>query len=97
MKISEAKTRARLIDPQLLEAGWRLDDRTQVRLEIPATARAGPRSPSPSPRGRRPAGRTLHDGTAGPDRRRLPHHGTFTNHHMAPAAVQPTSPVEFRS
>src|SRR5205807_9939015 len=35
MRISEAKTRTRLIDPQLRDAGWRLDDRTQVRLEIP--------------------------------------------------------------
>jgi type I restriction enzyme, R subunit len=35
MNLSEALTRIRLIDPQLRQAGWRLDDRTQVRLEIP--------------------------------------------------------------
>lgn len=32
---NEARTRKLLIDPQLARAGWRLDDRTQVRLEIP--------------------------------------------------------------
>ena len=35
MDINEAATRARHIDPQLRRAGWRLDDRTQVRIEIP--------------------------------------------------------------
>lgn len=35
MPLSESATRASLIDPQLREAGWRLDDRAQVRLEIP--------------------------------------------------------------
>jgi len=33
--MNEAHTRARLIDPQLWHAHWRLQDRTQVRLEIP--------------------------------------------------------------
>jgi type I restriction enzyme R subunit len=35
MTLNEALTRTRLIDPQLREAGWRLDDKTQVRIEIP--------------------------------------------------------------
>src|SRR2546425_12529140 len=35
MDLNEALTRIRLIDPQLRQAEWRLDDRTQVRLEIP--------------------------------------------------------------
>lgn len=35
MNLNEALTRARLIDPQLGRAGWRLDDHTQVRREIP--------------------------------------------------------------
>jgi type I site-specific restriction endonuclease len=35
MPLSEARTRVQLIDPQLREAGWRLDDRSQVRFEIP--------------------------------------------------------------
>jgi type I restriction enzyme, R subunit len=33
--MNEAQTRLRLIDPQLRHAEWRLDDRTQVRFEIP--------------------------------------------------------------
>jgi type I restriction enzyme R subunit len=32
---NEAATRARLIDPQLRHAGWRLEDPSEVRLEIP--------------------------------------------------------------
>ena len=32
---NEALTRARQIDPQLRRAGWNLNDRTQVRLEVP--------------------------------------------------------------
>ncbi len=35
MNLNEALTRIRLIDPQLRQAGWRLDDKTQVRFEIP--------------------------------------------------------------
>ncbi len=35
MSRNEARTRAELIDRQLAQAGWRLDDRTQVRVEIP--------------------------------------------------------------
>ena len=33
--INEAQTRARQIDPQLRAADWKLNDRTQVRLEVP--------------------------------------------------------------
>jgi type I site-specific restriction endonuclease len=32
---NEAQTRAQQIDPQLRAADWRLNDRTQVRLEVP--------------------------------------------------------------
>jgi len=35
MNLNEALTRIRLIDPQLRQAEWRLDDKTQVRREIP--------------------------------------------------------------
>ena len=35
MTLSEAKTRALHIDPQLRAADWKLNDRTQVRLEVP--------------------------------------------------------------
>jgi type I restriction enzyme, R subunit len=35
MGITESKTRSTLIDPQLQAAGWRLNDRSQVRFEIP--------------------------------------------------------------
>lgn len=35
MRTSEATTRAKLIDPLLTEAGWNLNDRTQVDFEIP--------------------------------------------------------------
>lgn len=35
MDLNEALTRIRLIDPQLRQAEWRLDDKTQVRREIP--------------------------------------------------------------
>src|SRR6266851_2542496 len=35
MNLTEALTRIRLIDPQLRQAEWRLDDKTQVRREIP--------------------------------------------------------------
>src|SRR6202022_4257396 len=35
MSLNEALTRLRLIDPQLRQAEWRLDDKTQVRREIP--------------------------------------------------------------
>src|SRR5216684_5406486 len=35
MNLSEALTRIRLIDPQLRQVEWRLDDKTQVRFEIP--------------------------------------------------------------
>jgi hypothetical protein len=34
-KISEADTRAKLIDPALARAGWDLDDANQVGFEIP--------------------------------------------------------------
>src|SRR5260370_5813295 len=33
--MNEALTRAKLIDPQLRHAEWRLDDKTQVQIEIP--------------------------------------------------------------
>ena len=32
---TEQKTRSRFIDQQLEQAGWRLDDRTQIRREVP--------------------------------------------------------------
>jgi type I site-specific restriction endonuclease len=35
MSLSESKTRTTLIDPALRSAGWRLNDRSQVRFEIP--------------------------------------------------------------
>ena len=35
MTLNEAKTRVLHIDPQLRAADWKLDDRTQVRLEVP--------------------------------------------------------------
>src|SRR5713226_2858673 len=35
MELSEAKTRAGLINPQLAAAGWDLSDRTRVRFEVP--------------------------------------------------------------
>jgi type I site-specific restriction endonuclease len=35
MTLSEAKTRALHIDPQLRAADWTLNHRTQVRLEVP--------------------------------------------------------------
>jgi len=35
MPISEAQTRVLQIDPQLRAADWKLNDRTQVRLEVP--------------------------------------------------------------
>jgi type I restriction enzyme R subunit len=35
MTVNEAQTRALHIDPQLRDAGWRLNDRTQVRQEVP--------------------------------------------------------------
>lgn len=35
MPLNELQTRSLLIDPQLRAAGWRLDDRSQVRFEIP--------------------------------------------------------------
>jgi type I restriction enzyme R subunit len=35
MELSESQTRALLINPQLLAAGWKLSDRTQVRFEVP--------------------------------------------------------------
>ena len=36
MALTEHETRGQLIDRQLEKAGWRLDDRTQVRREVPA-------------------------------------------------------------
>lgn len=36
MSLTEQETRRKLIDRQLEQAGWRLGDHTQVRLEIPA-------------------------------------------------------------
>jgi type I site-specific restriction endonuclease len=33
--LNEAQTRAQQIDPQLRAADWKLNDRTQVRLEVP--------------------------------------------------------------
>jgi type I site-specific restriction endonuclease len=35
MTVNEARTRAQHIDPQLRAGEWRLNDRTQVRLEVP--------------------------------------------------------------
>ena len=35
MTLNEAQTRALQIDPQLRAADWKLNDRTQVRLEVP--------------------------------------------------------------
>ena len=35
MTLNEAKTRVLHIDPQLRAADWKLNDRTQVRLEVP--------------------------------------------------------------
>src|ERR1700694_5077893 len=35
MTLNEAKTRALQIDPQLRVASWKLNDRSQVRLEVP--------------------------------------------------------------
>ena len=35
MELNESQTRALLINPQLLAAGWKLSDRTQVRFEVP--------------------------------------------------------------
>ncbi len=35
MTLNEAQTRARQIDPQLRAADWKLNDHTQVRLEVP--------------------------------------------------------------
>ena len=35
MTLNEAQTRALQIDPQLRAAAWKLNDRTQVRLEVP--------------------------------------------------------------
>ena len=35
MRISEAATRAAMINPQLRSAGWDLNDRTRVRFEVP--------------------------------------------------------------
>jgi type I restriction enzyme R subunit len=35
VNLNEAKTRALQIDPQLRTADWKLNDRTQVRLEVP--------------------------------------------------------------
>ena len=33
--MNESQTRSLLINPQLLAAGWKLSDRTQVRFEVP--------------------------------------------------------------
>ena len=35
--LNEAQTRAVRIDPQLRAADWKLNDRTQVRLEVPVS------------------------------------------------------------
>jgi type I site-specific restriction endonuclease len=35
MQRNEARTRSQHIDPQLRAADWKLNDRTQVRLEVP--------------------------------------------------------------
>ncbi len=35
MHLSESQTRSLLINPQLVAAGWKLHDRTQVRFEVP--------------------------------------------------------------
>jgi type I site-specific restriction endonuclease len=35
MTFNESRTRALHIDPQLRAADWKLNDRTQVRLEVP--------------------------------------------------------------
>ncbi len=37
-RISEQKTRYKLIDPQLIKAGWEPRDRAQVGIEIPVAA-----------------------------------------------------------
>ena len=39
--LTEAKTRARLINPQLERAGWNLSDRSQVRFEVPVVYLTG--------------------------------------------------------
>jgi len=36
-RISEAETRFSIIDPQLKKAGWNVNDRTQVGIEIPVS------------------------------------------------------------
>ena len=35
MELNESQTRAQFINPQLLAARWKLDDRSLVRFEIP--------------------------------------------------------------
>ena len=40
MALTEHETRGQLIDRQLEQAGWRMDDRTQIRREVPADAAA---------------------------------------------------------
>lgn len=35
LSLNEAQARYLLIDPALVRAGWNLDDRTQVRFEVP--------------------------------------------------------------
>ena len=34
MELTESQTRSLLINPQLLAAGWKLSDRTQVRFKV---------------------------------------------------------------
>jgi type I restriction enzyme R subunit len=49
MDLTEAQTRATLINPQLAAANWKLSDRSQVRFEVPV--RGYDPSPSPQVRG----------------------------------------------
>ena len=35
MELTESQTRSLLINPQLVTAGWKLSDRTQVCFEVP--------------------------------------------------------------
>ena len=47
MALTEHETRGQLIDRQLEQAGWRMDDHTQIRREIPADSAAVHGAPPP--------------------------------------------------
>ena len=47
MALTENETRRQLIDRQLEKAGWRLDDHTQIRHEVPVD-NAAREAPSPA-------------------------------------------------